>query len=57
MGRDSLLGKILIWGGIAFLVFYVAFRPEESAEVFGDIGEAILEVPKAFARFFGSLVA
>ncbi|GIF64870.1 hypothetical protein Ais01nite_29050 [Asanoa ishikariensis] len=52
-----MLKKILTWGGIAFLVFFIAFRPNESADVFKNIGGGIMDVAEGFGDFFTSLVA
>lgn len=49
--------KILTWGGIAFLVFFIAFRPDESAEVFKSIGGGIMDIATGFGDFFTNLVA
>jgi hypothetical protein len=49
--------KILTWGGIAFLIFFIAFRPDESAEVFKSVGGGILDVAEGFGDFFSSLIA
>ena len=49
--------KILTWGGIAFLIFFIAFRPGESADVFKSLGGGILDVAEGFGDFFTRLVA
>jgi hypothetical protein len=49
--------KILTWGGIAFLIFFVTFRPDEAGNVFSDIGGGIIDVAAGFGDFFTSLVA
>ena len=49
--------KILTWGGIAFLIFFIAFRPDESAEVFKSLGGAIMDIATGFGDFFTNLVA
>jgi hypothetical protein len=49
--------KILTWGGIAFLIFFIAFRPDESAEVFKSIGGGIMDIAAGFGDFFSNLVA
>jgi len=51
------LKKILTWGGIAFLIFFIAFRPNEAADVFKNIGGGIMAVAEGFGDFFSSLVA
>jgi hypothetical protein len=49
--------KILTWGGIAFLIFFIAFRPDESADVFKSIGGGIMDIATGFGDFFTNLVA
>jgi hypothetical protein len=49
--------KVLTWAGIAFLVFFVATRPEGAADVFKSIGGGLVEVANGFGNFFSSLVA
>ncbi|MFY1696125.1 hypothetical protein O7623_25005 [Solwaraspora sp. WMMD791] len=49
--------KVLTWGGIAFLIFFVAFRPDSAADVFKSVGGGIVEVAQGFGDFFTSLVA
>ncbi|WP_168801391.1 hypothetical protein [Glycomyces buryatensis] len=48
--------KILIWGGVAFLVFFVAFRPNEASDVVGNLAGGILDAANGFAAFFTNLV-
>lgn len=49
--------KILTWGGIAFLIFFVAYSPDSAADVFRSIGGGILDIATGFGRFFTNLVA
>ncbi len=49
--------KILTWGSIAFLVFFVAYRPESAANVFKSIGGGIKDIAVGFGDFFSRLVA
>jgi len=49
--------KILRWGGIAFLIFFVAYRPQSAAQVFKSIGGGIHDIASGFGEFFSSLVA
>ena len=39
--------KVLTWGGIAFLIFFVAYRPQSAAQVFKSIGGGIVDVLRA----------
>jgi hypothetical protein len=49
--------KVLTWGGIAFLVFFMASRPASAADVFRTIGQGIVDVAGGFSDFFTNLVA
>jgi hypothetical protein len=49
--------KILTWGSIAFLIFFVAYRPQSAAQVFRSIGGGIMDIAGGFSEFFSSLVA
>lgn len=51
-----MLKKILTWGGLAFLVFFIAFRPEEAGGVVSTIAETIGDVGQGFATFLTGLV-
>jgi len=48
--------KILTWGAIAFLIFFVAYRPQSAADVFKSIGSGIMDIATGFGDFFTSLV-
>ncbi|WP_329104678.1 hypothetical protein OG792_30430 [Micromonospora sp. NBC_01699] len=49
--------KVLTWGGIAFLVFFVAFRPDSAADVFKSLGGGVMDIAQGFSDFFASLFA
>jgi hypothetical protein len=49
--------KVLTWGGLAFLLFFIAFRPAEAADVFKSVGGGIMDVAQGLGDFFSSLVA
>lgn len=51
-----MLKKVIIWGGIAFIVFFVAFRPGAAAGVLRTLGEAASDIFQGVGEFFGSLV-
>jgi hypothetical protein len=53
----EMLKKVLIWGGIAFVVFFVAFRPGAAADVIRTLGTITGDVFQGVGEFFGSLVA
>jgi hypothetical protein len=52
-----MLKKVGTWGGIAFLVFFIAYRPSSAAEVFKSIGGGLVDVLQGIGDFFSSLVA
>lgn len=49
--------KFLTWGGIAFLLFFIAFRPEAAADVFKSLGSTLADIGEGFGDFVSSLVA
>jgi hypothetical protein len=49
--------KVLTWAGVAFLVFFIAYRPSEAAAVFTSLGHGLLDVASGFGDFFSNLVA
>ena len=48
--------KVLTWGGIAFLVFFIAYRPQSAAEVFKSLGGGVVDIASGVGDFFSSLV-
>ena len=49
--------KVLTWCVVAFLVFFVAYRPENAAAVFKSLGSGVVDIAQGFGDFFSSLVA
>lgn len=49
--------KVLTWGGIAFLVFFIAYRPDSAADVFQSLGSVIADMGRSIRDFFGGLIA
>lgn len=49
--------KLLIWGAVAFLVFFVAFRPESAGNVVTTIASTIGDIGSGFASFISNLVS
>jgi hypothetical protein len=49
--------KILTWGLIAFLVFFIAYRPTNAAAVVKSLGAGLVDVATGIGNFFSSLVA
>ena len=52
-----MLKKCLVWGGIAFLIFFVAFKPGASAEVVHTLGNTAVDILANMGEFFSSLVS
>ena len=55
-GRVRMIKKILTWGGVAFLVLFIAYRPSEAGGVVSSIAGAIGDVGSGFATFLTGLV-
>jgi hypothetical protein len=51
------LKKVLTWGAVAFLVFFIAYRPTSAAAVFRSLGNGLVDVATGIGNFFSSLVA
>ncbi|MGA3561840.1 hypothetical protein [Melissospora conviva] len=49
--------KVLTWLGLAFLIFFIAYRPNSAADVFKSLGGGIMDVAAGFGDFFTNLVA
>jgi hypothetical protein len=49
--------KILTWGAIAFVVFFIAYRPTSAAQVFRSLGAGLYDVATGIGNFFSNLVA
>ena len=49
--------KVLTCCFVAFLVFFVAYRPENAAAVFKSLGSGVVDIAQGFGDFFSSLVA
>lgn len=49
--------KFLTWSLIAFLIFFVAYRPANAAAVFKSLGGGVVDIAQGFGDFFSNLVA
>jgi hypothetical protein len=49
--------KVLTYGSILFLIFFVAYRPQSAAQVFKAIGGGIMHIATGFGDFFAALVS
>jgi hypothetical protein len=52
----GLLKKVVVWTGITFAVFFVAFRPGAAADVVRTLGETVTEIFRGVGDFFGGPV-
>ena len=46
--------KVLSWGALAFILFFIAFRPD--TDLFVSLGGGIKEVAQSLGDFFTTLV-
>jgi hypothetical protein len=53
----EMVKKVLTWGSIAFLIFFVAYRPQSAANVAKSIGSGIMDLATGFTDFFTNLFA
>jgi hypothetical protein len=51
-----LLKKVVTWLLVAFVIFYVIQRPEDSAAIVRSAGSALGDAAQSLAAFVGSLV-
>lgn len=51
-----MLRKVLTWGAIAFLIFFVAFNPSGAADVVKAIGNSAVDILAGMGNFFSSIV-
>lgn len=49
--------KFLTWGLVAFLVFFIAYRPSNAASVFRTLGSSLYDVATGIGTFFTNLIA
>lgn len=47
--------KIFVWGGVAFLILFIAYNPGDAAEVFRAIGRGVVNMAQGFGDFFAQL--
>lgn len=52
-----LVKKILTWGVVIFLIFFMAFRPENAANITRSIGAVLMALVQGLGDFFSRLVA
>ncbi|HVI69098.1 MAG TPA: hypothetical protein VM581_01435 [Magnetospirillaceae bacterium] len=49
--------KALPIAGVAFLVYMIAFRPKESAEIVKTLGRTLADIGRGIGDFFSALVS
>lgn len=49
--------KFLAWASLAFLLFFIAYRPQAAASVFRSLGSGVVDIAEGVGDFFTSLVA
>lgn len=52
----EMLKKVITWGGIAFIVFFAAFRPRAAGDVVKQLGTVATDIFRGVGEFFGSLI-
>jgi hypothetical protein len=50
-----MLKKVLVWGGVAFLILFIAYNPGDAAEVFRAVGRGIINMAQGFGDFIANL--
>jgi hypothetical protein len=56
-GWPEMLKKVLTWGLVAFLVFFIAYRPASAANVVKSLGSGLVDIATGVGDFFSNLVA
>lgn len=49
--------KILLWGGIAFLILFIAYNPQDAADVVEALSRGLVNMASGFGEFFSELVS
>lgn len=52
----ELLKKVLTWCFVAFLIFFMAFRPQGAADMFRALGGGLMAVFQGFGDFLTGLM-
>lgn len=51
-----MLKKVLVWGGIAFIMFFVAFRPSAAGSVARQLGNTFVDIMQGVGDFFAGII-
>lgn len=49
--------KVFLWGGVGFLILFVAYNPGDAADVVRALGNGFLNMAQGFGDFVSELVA
>ncbi|MFU8853312.1 hypothetical protein ACNAW0_20325 [Micromonospora sp. SL1-18] len=50
------LKKLLAWGLVAFLIYFVAFRPNGAAQLVSTIGTGLMAIAQGIGDFLTTLM-
>ena len=50
------MGKAAVWGGVAFLIFFVSQRPSAAVDIVHATVDLTMTVAHGFADFAGGLI-
>jgi hypothetical protein len=48
--------QLLAWGSVAFLIFFMAFRPDSAAQMFKAVGAGLMAMAQGMGDFLTSLM-
>ncbi|MFC4146508.1 hypothetical protein ACFO0M_09595 [Micromonospora mangrovi] len=48
--------KLLTWGSVAFLIYFMAFRPDGAAQLFKAIGGLLMAMAQGLGDFLTGLM-
>lgn len=49
--------KVLAWGSVGFLIFFVAFRPDGAADMARSLGGGLMAIFQGFGDFLTGVAA
>lgn len=52
----AMVKKLLTWGAVVFLIFFIAYRPDAAASVFRSLGAVVVDIAQGIGDFFTNLV-
>lgn len=52
----EMLKKVITWGGIAFIVFFAAFRPGAAGDIVKQLSTVATDIFRGVGEFFGGLI-